>query len=345
MAKKRKRPTINLAPQVPARSGDLEMLFTNEEDAEQASGIVLVRLKLDTIQPDPEQPRRTFPPESLQDLADSIAQDGIIQPIEVTQYGKQQYRIVHGERRWRAAKLAGLDTIPAVVQRRDYDTVTRFVRQLVENIQREDLNDVDRAAGLLHLRDLMQEELAAEALHKSDSNQPWGSRITWAKVGKRLGYSRQRIHQLTQLLKLPDEIREAVRTGEISERDTRIYQGLTAAQQRQLHKARVTGDVSSDELRLVARRFKEIPQLPFQEALHEVRLQPPQPSAPTPRRSLAKRANTQNINRVQFAQYHLSLVQIDSSLEDGDKLQLRTALESLSTDIQALLKAVSEETN
>ncbi|MCB0009845.1 MAG: hypothetical protein KDE04_25445, partial [Anaerolineales bacterium] len=66
MSKKRERAKINLAPQVPARSGDLEMLFSNEQDTEQASGLVLVRLRVDAVQPDPDQPRRTFPPESLQ---------------------------------------------------------------------------------------------------------------------------------------------------------------------------------------------------------------------------------------------------------------------------------------
>ena len=83
----------------------------------------------------------------------------MIQPIEVTEVRPNVYMIVHGERRWRAAKMAGLETIPAVVRRRDYDQLTRFVRQIVENIQREDLNDVDRAAGMIRLRDLLQEEL------------------------------------------------------------------------------------------------------------------------------------------------------------------------------------------
>ena len=338
MSKKRERAKINLAPQVPARSGDLEMLFSNEQDTEQASGLVLVRLRVDAVQPDPDQPRRTFPPESLQELADSIAQDGVIQPIEVTQVSKQQYRIVHGERRWRAARMAGLETIPAVVQRRDYDIVTRFVRQLVENIQREDLNDVDRAAGLLHLRDLMQEEIAAEALHKGDK-QPWGSKITWAKVGKRLGYSRQRIHQLIQLLKLPEEIQEAIRQGELSERETRVYHGLTATQQRQLHEARMNGDVSSEEMRRVARHIKEMPRMPITEALNEIRLVRPAPT-PQPRTTLARRSATQNLSRIIWAQNHLSKVVIADGLDDEERQQLSSALGALAADVAALLQVV-----
>ena len=193
----KKRPTVSLEQTVKPRTGDLQKLFSAEEDIEQASGLQLLSIRLDAIVPDPDQPRQTFPQNSMQELSDSIKQDGVIQPIEVAETGNRQYRIVHGERRWRAAQMAGLETIPAMVRRTDYDTFTRLVRQLVENIQREDLNDVDRAAGLLRMRELMQAELDAlnaEGDLQADSS-PWSKTITWAKVGKRLGMSRQRIHQ------------------------------------------------------------------------------------------------------------------------------------------------------
>src|SRR5690606_4830073 len=85
------------------------------------------------------------------------------------------------------------------------------------------------------------------------------AKVSWAKVGQRLGYSRQRIHQLIQLLNLPDEIKGDVRDGRISERDTRIYQGLKPSQQRALHKARLAGDVTLDEVKDIARILKENP--------------------------------------------------------------------------------------
>jgi ParB family chromosome partitioning protein len=179
----------------------------------------------------------------------------------VTQSGAGRYLIVHGERRWRAAQLAGLETVPAVVRRRDYDDVTRFVRQVVENIQREDLNDVDRAAALLRLRKLMQEELDAARAEQLPTGEPWSGKVTWAKVGGRLGYSRQRIHQLIQLLDLPDEIKDAVREGTLSERDTRIYQGLTAVQQRSLHRSRMAGELTAGEVRQVSRLLREAPHM------------------------------------------------------------------------------------
>ena len=120
---------------------------------------------LEHVHPNPQQPRHRFDTEDLKELADSIRENGIIQPIIVRHHPslEGEYEIIAGERRWRAAQLLGLESIPAIVRRRDYDTITRFVRQMVENVQREDLNDVDRAAALIRLRDLMQEELEAEA--------------------------------------------------------------------------------------------------------------------------------------------------------------------------------------
>ena len=256
MAKKQTR--INLSQPIQPRGGDLDKLFAGEGDAEQAAGLQLLAVRVDAIDPDPDQPRSTFNEDSLHELSESIRQDGVIQPIEVTQSGSGRYLIVHGERRWRAAQLAGLSTVPAVVRRRDYDDVTRFVRQVVENIQREDLNDVDRAAALLRLRKLMQEEMTAAG---ERAGEPWGGKVTWAKVGGRLGYSRQRIHQLIQLLDLPDEIKDAVRDGSLSERDTRVYQGLTAPQQRALHRARMDGALNANEVRQISRLLREAPEM------------------------------------------------------------------------------------
>lgn len=267
----RKKPTVNLAQSVRPHSGDLEKLFTTDEDVEQSSGLLLLALRVSAIEPDPDQPRSTFSDEGLRELSESIRQDGVIQPIEVTETHDGRYMIVHGERRWRAAQLAGLETIPAVVRRRAYDDVTRFVRQVVENIQREDLNDVDRAAALLRLRQLMQEELDAARVGTPGTGEPWGARISWAKVGGRLGYSRQRIHQLIQLLDLPDEIKDAVREGSMSERDTRVYQGLTPVQQRSLHRSRVAGDIDSNEVKQIARLLRAAPELTVAQAARLLR--------------------------------------------------------------------------
>ncbi len=276
MARK-KRPQINLTQPAQEKVGDIEKLFSANQDVEQASGLQLLAIRIDVIQPDPEQPRNTFPHESLQELSDSIQQDGVIQPIEVTQMGPNRYQIVHGERRWRAAKLAGLETIPAIVQRRNYDEVNRFVRQMVENIQREDLNDIDRAHGVMRLRDLMQEELDRAQAEGIPSSEPWAKKITWAKVGKRLGLSRQRISQLMNLLKLPEEIQESVRDGFLSERDTRSYQGLKLSQQKALHQSRLVGEVTPTEVDQIAKLLKAHPDLTASQAVRILRQ--PEPTA------------------------------------------------------------------
>lgn len=278
---RRKRPKVNLSQPVQPKTGDLESLFATGDDVEQAAGLQLLALRLDAIEPDPQQPRNTFPEESLQELSESIKQDGVIQPIEVAQVGPERYQIVHGERRWRAAEMAGLETIPAVVRRRNYDVVTRFVRQLVENIQREDLNDVDRAAGLLRLREMMQEALDRAREEDVPTDEPWGNKITWAKVGRRLGYSRQRIHQLIKLLDLPEEIKSAVRDGSLSERDTRIYHGLKPSQMRALHRARVDGDVTTKEAKKIASHLKQYPQETVSRTVRALRQPPEAPPGET----------------------------------------------------------------
>ena len=264
----RKKPKVSLGRTIPPQTGDLEKLFSAVEDVEQASGLQLLSLKLDAIHPDPDQPRNTFVEETLEELAESIRQDGVIQPIEVTEVRANQYMIVHGERRWRAAKIAGLEVIPAVVRRRNYDEITRFVRQLVENIQREDLNDVDRAYGMVRLRDLMQTELDAEIAEGRVAGKPHSRTVSWSNVGERLGFTRQRASQIIQLLDLPEEIKDAVREGKISERDTRILRGLKPSQQRALYRALDAGDVDAKQYRQVARYLKnEAPDLTVHEAI------------------------------------------------------------------------------
>lgn len=364
----RKRPKVSLSQPIKPQSGDLQKLFTAQDDVEQSAGMQLLAIRLDAIQPDAAQPRRSFPTESLQELSDSIQQDGVIQPIEVTEIRPNQYLIVHGERRWRAAKMAGLETIPAVVRRRDYDETTRFVRQLVENIQREDLNDVDRAGGLLHLRDLMQDELEKAQEEGVSDELPWGNKITWAKVGQRLGYSRQRIHQLIQLLNLPDEIKEDVRDGRISERDTRIYQGLKPSQQRALHKARLAGDITPDEAKNVARLLKENPDRTVYQTIRDLREPTPELLPETTSSASSTLSDTSenwqheavftpdpmtaslapgatrvtNTTRLSYVRQHLARIQREG-LNKTEQQEVLRLLHLIEQDVRSLIEALSAE--
>ena len=148
----------------------LDALFSStfEEEVE-VDGEKVQNLKLSEIEPNRDQPRRMFDEESLGELADSIKRYGVIQPIIVTKRD-DYYQIVAGERRWRASKKAGLDVIPAIV--RDNDNQRNQEIALIENIQREDLNPIDKARGIKVLMDQynMNQQQVAEIIGKSRSS-------------------------------------------------------------------------------------------------------------------------------------------------------------------------------
>ncbi len=163
-------------------------------------------IALDRIEPDPDQPRRSFDPERLEELAASIRQQGVLQPIAVRyDAARDRYVIIHGERRWRAAQLAGLTSIPALV--REVSDEQRLIQQLMENILREDLNALDRAAALRRLKQQLGD-------------------APWEQVAEVVGIKRSRLFQLLATEKLPDPVQDAIRAGRLSEKQTRPLQGL-----------------------------------------------------------------------------------------------------------------------
>lgn len=164
----------------------------------------LRNIKIDEIIPDPDQPRRRFDEVSLGELADSIRVHGILQPIVVTAKGGK-YMIVAGERRWRAAKIAGADKVPALV--RTLTNQHRLELSLIENLQRADLNPLETATAYLKLRDQFN--------------------LTLEQVGERVGgRSVSAISNTMRLLKLPDIARKAIAEGKISEGTARPLIGL-----------------------------------------------------------------------------------------------------------------------
>ena len=151
-------------------------------------------LPLRRLEPNPLQPRREFDPEALQALADSIAEHGIIQPLTVREGENGYYQIIAGERRWRAARMAGLEEVPVLVLEADDKTVTELA--LVENLQREDLNPMEEAAGF---RTLMEEYC-----------------MTQEEVARRVGRSRPAVANSLRLLSLSGELADLVRAGTLS---------------------------------------------------------------------------------------------------------------------------------
>jgi ParB family transcriptional regulator, chromosome partitioning protein len=160
-----------------------------------AEGAELRELPVELIGPNPSQPRTRFDPASIKSLAASLADAGVVQPLIVRPLRDGRYELIAGERRWRAAREAGLQVVPTII--RDEGEAERLQTALIENMAREDLNPVDEAracAALVEDLGLTKEELA-----------------------RRLGRSRVAISNLVRLLDLPDDVLELLLTGELSE--------------------------------------------------------------------------------------------------------------------------------
>lgn len=187
----------------------------------------ILDLSPEVIYPNSNQPRRDFDAKSLEDLAISIKQHGILQPLVVTAKGDGSYILVAGERRWRAAKFLGSKTVPVVV--RTTGELERFALAMIENIQRQDLNAIELALGynkLLEDFSLTQEELA-----------------------KKMGKSRSVIANHLRLLGLPSEIQQSLAKGEISEYQARNLLSIAQPEARHLawekmKKGQLTGDAA-----------------------------------------------------------------------------------------------------
>ena len=163
-------------------------------------------IRVSAIDPRHDQPRKTFEREALESLADSIAAYGVLQPIIVRENPSAEgtYEIIAGERRWRAAKMAGLSEIPAVIYYGDDLRAAQVA--MIENIQREDLNPVEEALGYGALIDRFG--------------------LTQDQLAKQVGKSRTTITNMLRLLDLPDEVLELLRSGELKEGHARALLGL-----------------------------------------------------------------------------------------------------------------------
>ncbi len=170
----------------------LDALISTESVSTQGSSTIN-EIALDQIEANPNQPRREFDPVALEELASSIRQIGIVQPITLRQVADNRFQIIAGERRWRASQLAGLHAIPAYIRTIKDENVMEMA--LVENIQREDLNAIEIALAYEHL------------LEKSG--------MTQEKVSERVGKSRAAVANYLRLLKLPAQVQMALQKKEI----------------------------------------------------------------------------------------------------------------------------------
>ena len=179
----------------------LDALFMDNstEDAESAH-----MLSISDIEPNRDQPRKQFDDASLKELADSIAEHGVIQPLLVRPIGGGIYQIVAGERRWRASRLAGLTEVPAVVRELS-DSETMEIA-LVENLQREDLDPIEEAEGIAQLIETYS--------------------LTQEAAAQKLGKSRPAVANALRLLHLPQPVREMIRQGKLTQGHARAMLSL-----------------------------------------------------------------------------------------------------------------------
>ena len=191
-------------------------------------------LPISQVEPGLKQPRKRFDEESLQDLADSIRTHGVIQPLTVRRLASGYYQIIAGERRWRAAKIAGLTEIPAVIIEADDRKVMEL--GLIENLQREDLNPVEEANGYKVLMD------------------EYG--LTQEEVAQRVGKSRPAIANALRLLALPDPVHQLLEEGKLSAGHARaILAAPTGELQKKLAQKVIAEDLSVRQTEALAKRL------------------------------------------------------------------------------------------
>ncbi len=209
------------------------MIGAKQKADNNSADLRIEKVALSQLQPGQYQPRQQFNDESLQELADSIKVQGVVQPIIVRPIGADKYEIIAGERRWRASKLAGLDKVPVVI--RQADSQATLAMALIENIQREDLNPIETAIGLKRL------------LKEFD--------LTQQSVADAVGRSRAAVSNLLRLLKLPEDIQRNLHDGLLSMGHARAIVSLPEAAQKDLADKAIDKGWSVREIEEAAQHF------------------------------------------------------------------------------------------
>ena len=195
------------------------------EERKRMEATHLLELDIDSVESSPFQMRREFPEETLSELSASIKREGLLQPVLVRPKDGR-YELIAGERRLRAAKLAGLSSVPAIV--REPTDIEARVESLMENLQREELNEMDRARGILALKEAMG--------------------ASWRQVAGALGLTERRVMQLAQLTKLDEGVQAMIAEGVLPSRVGVALAGLEWEEQRAMAETAQQQGWNSDEL-------------------------------------------------------------------------------------------------
>ena len=195
----------------------------------------LKKVPLDLIQRGKYQPRQDMRPEALEELAESIKVQGVMQPIVIRPISSNKYEIIAGERRWRATQLAGLDEIPAVI--RDVPDEAAIAMALIENIQREDLNPIEEAVALKRLQDEFE--------------------LTHQEVAEAVGKSRTAVTNLLRLMSLDGEVKKLLENGDIEMGHARSVLSLEPLKQREVAQQVVAKGLSVRQTEALVRKLLE----------------------------------------------------------------------------------------
>lgn len=220
----------------------LDSLFA-DNSVEEIKGGSVDKLKIMEIEPNHDQPRKTFDENALSELADSIAQHGVLQPLVVRPTTNGTYQLVAGERRWRAARIAGLTEVPVII--RELSDSETIEIAMIENLQREDLNPLEEALGYKYMMDELK--------------------ITQEQVSEKVGKSRPVIANALRLLKLPDEVQTMLEQNLISPGHARALLGFDSADKiYDVAKLIVKEGLSVRDVELMVKKSKKMPKIPKQ---------------------------------------------------------------------------------
>lgn len=213
----------------------LDLLFEDNFHEDSSDGNDVRTLRLSFIEPDKNQPRKNFDESSLKELADNISEHGVLQPILVRPVGNGSYRIVAGERRWRAARIAGLKEVPVIIRELDDKQAAQIA--LIENLQREDLDPIEEAQAYRRLMDEFD--------------------MTQEQLSKSVGRSRSGIANAVRLLGLPDDVQKLVSEGTISVGHAKLLCGVEDEQDMVILTALASTGISVRELETYIAKMKK----------------------------------------------------------------------------------------
>ena len=220
----------------------LDSLFADNSVDELNSSVN--KLRIMEIEPNRDQPRKDFDEKSLSELAESIEQHGVLQPLVVRPLTNGGYQLVAGERRWRAARIAGLTEVPVVIKELTDEEVIEIA--MIENLQREDLNPLEEALGYRYMMDELN--------------------ITQEQAAEKVGKSRPAVANAIRLLRLPDEVQEMVKNNLISPGHARALLGFENQELIiQTAKRIVKEDLSVREVETLVKNSQKAPKVPKQQ--------------------------------------------------------------------------------